>query len=71
MQVKFERTAPDNYRLLIDGESRGWVSRDSHKPTGLHAKRYFIFSVLIGGERITANTLTALRPKIITATQKD
>lgn len=61
MKISFEKTSSSSVMVKADGNFLGWLTVSSHKPTGLCAKRYKLFSGTFNGKEVRGNTLTKCR----------
>lgn len=64
-KITFESTSTTSVMVREDGDFMGWLTKSTHKPTGLCAKRYTIFEGTIKGKPVRANTLMKCREIIL------
>lgn len=57
-------------RVERDGAFLAYLTRGTHKPTGLDAKRYDIWECRIAGVEVHANTVTEAKKKIAAIKQE-
>ena len=62
--ITYTRQSRNMVRVDRDGAFSCWISRETHKPTGLHAKRHNVWAALIAGREVRSTTLTQAKQKI-------
>jgi hypothetical protein len=65
--ITYEKNSDRLVKVLIDGRFAGWLERDFHRSTGLHARRRAVWSGFVSGVAISATSLTTAKSRITAA----